>query len=70
MPEQEQITFDEVDLNYLREAVGHQIAHTDWDVTNNDDWEILKSLKALEDKLNRALDACYDARTEVNNERR
>lgn len=66
----EQITFDEIDLNYLREAVGHQIAHTDWDVTNNDDWEILKSLKALEDKLNRALDACYDARTEVNNERR
>ena len=66
----EQITFDEIDLNYLREAVGHQIAHTDWDVTNNNDWEILKSLKALEDKLNRALDTCYDARTEVNNERR
>lgn len=70
MPTEEQITFDEIDLNYLREAVGHQIAHTDWDVTNNDDWEILKSLKALEDKLNRALDACYDASTEVKNERR
>lgn len=56
----DQITFDEIDLNYLRDAVSHQIAHTAWDVTNNDDWEFLKSLKALEDKLNRALDVCYD----------
>ena len=60
MSENEQLVFDEVDLNYLREAVGHQIAHVAWDVTNNNDWEILKSLKALEDKLDRALDGIYD----------
>ena len=54
------ITFDEVDLNYLRDAVSFQIARTDWDVTNRDDWQYLVTLKALEDKLNRALDAVYD----------
>ena len=70
MPTEEQITFDEIDLNYLREAVIHQIAHTDWVMTNSDDWEILKALKALEDKLNRALDSCCDAHTEFKNEHR
>lgn len=65
-----QITFDETDINYLVEAVRHQIAHTNWDVTNNDEWLILKSLKELEDKLYRALDTCYDARMEANSERR
>ena len=60
MPEQEQITFDEVDLTYLKEAVYRQIATTDWDVTNNGEWLRLVALKELEEKLNRSLDVIYD----------
>lgn len=60
MPEQEQITFDEVDLTYLKEAVYRQIATTDWDVTNPGEWLRLVALKELEEKLNRSLDVIYD----------
>lgn len=56
------VTFDEVDLNYLLTAVTEQLATTKWNPLDQNQWEQLKRLKELEDKILRALDASFDER--------
>ena len=56
------VTFDEVDLNYLLTAVTEQLATTKWNPLDQNQWEQLKHLKELEDKILRALDASFDER--------
>lgn len=51
-----EVVFDEVDLNFINEAVYDMLVKTDWDVTNNDDWNQLVALKNLQTKIHRALD--------------
>ena len=52
----DQITFDEVDLNYLLTAVTEQLATTKWNPLDQDQWLQLKHLKGLQDKILRAID--------------
>ena len=56
------VTFDEVDLNYLLTAVTEQLTTTKWNPLDQNQWEQLKHLKELEDKILRALDASFDER--------
>lgn len=56
------ITFDEDDLECLYDAIIHQVRTTDWDVTDPADWDKLKQVKEMEEKLCRALDAIFDER--------
>lgn len=50
------ITFDEVDLNFMYEAIHAFIATSDWNVLNADDRARLVAFKALQTKILRALD--------------
>ena len=56
----DQITFDEVDLNYIVGAINQQLATTKWNVMDPTEWQQLQTLKSLEDKVYRALDGIYD----------
>jgi hypothetical protein len=56
----DQITFDEVDLNYIVGAINQQLATTKWNVMDPTEWQQLQTLKSLEEKVYRALDGIYD----------
>lgn len=55
MDNNEMISFDEVDLNWMLNALQYQLKNTNWDVTDDVDWCRLSSLKALEEKIMRAI---------------
>jgi hypothetical protein len=49
-------TFEEYELNHLYMITRAYIKRNTWDVTDETEWEHLKSLKGLEEKIARMLD--------------
>ena len=45
------LTFDEVDLNLVLDALGHKIRTTQWNVEDESEFEALIALKALQARI-------------------
>lgn len=47
----EDISFDELEANYLYIAVKNHIRYNKWDPSTDSDWKMLKTLKNIEERL-------------------
>jgi hypothetical protein len=53
---EDKLSFDEIEVNVILEALTKKVIDTDWDLMADDDWEQLVSLKAMIARIHEFLD--------------